>query len=99
MQATPTPSEAPPCGEYRLPTGPCEDIGQCPLCLSPIGVLRPAGETFGFHERDCSLPVVHPGECEGGGSGHEPQKIRGWWPGFEADVQAEREWWASRATP
>lgn len=85
-----------PCGEHRLPAGPCEDIAQCPVCLMPTFALRPPGQTFGFHARDCSLPAVHERDCAGGGTGHPPGQVRGYWPGFDADVQAERDWWASR---
>lgn len=76
--------------------GPCVDLAQCPECGTICGALRPPGETFGFHARDCSLPERHYGECVGGGTGHQPGHIRGYWPGFDADVAAERAWWDSR---
>lgn len=69
--------------EHRWPAGPNEDIGVCPECWTPIGVLRPEGESFGWHTDDCSLPLRHPGECEGAGAGHvlpPGTKIRGYWP-------------------
>ncbi len=73
--------------------GPCMDTAMCPECWRPMGAMRPPGETFGFHNRDCSLPERHYGECVGGGTGHKPGHIRGYWPGFEADIEAERAWW------
>lgn len=60
--------------------GPNMDLGQCPDCWMPIGVLRPYGESFGWHSGDCSLPLRHPGYCAPGGSGHaipDGWKIRG----------------------
>lgn len=71
--------------------GPCMDLGQCASCLSPIGVMRPAGETFGFHAEDCSLPERHEGHCADGGIGHRPDKVRGYWPGMDADITTARE--------
>src|SRR4051812_20630762 len=72
-----------PCDlDHLFPSGPNEDIGQC-RCGAPIGVLRPEGETYGWHIADCSLPLRHRGYCVGGGSGHEiptTEKIRGWFP-------------------
>lgn len=65
-------------GPHRLPEGPNEDVGQCPDCWCPIGVMRPEGETFGDHLADCSLPIRHPGYCEPGGSGHpRAEHVRG----------------------
>jgi hypothetical protein len=83
------------CGAHRLPDGPCEDLVSCPRCRLPTYALRPEGETFGFHARDCSAPAVHEGQCPGGGAGHRPGLIRGYWSGFSDDVRAEHEWWAS----
>lgn len=99
FEHTTSPERCPDRDKHRWPIGPCEDIAQCPHCLMPTFRLRPLGETYGFHGRDCSLPEVHEGECVGGGSGHEPKHIRGYWKGFEDDVRAEREWWANRDTP
>lgn len=90
------PRQCPNASNHRAPYGPCEDIGQCSGCGMMTFALRPAGETFGFHERNCSLPEVHEGYCLGGGEGHEPKTIRGYWPGYEDDVKAEREWWESK---
>ena len=67
-----------PFGPHEGPAGPNEDIGQCPACWAPIGVMRPEGETFGYHIEDCCLPERHRGYCVGGGSGHPPaERIRG----------------------
>jgi len=63
--------------EHPALEGPCMDVGQCPDCLWPMGVLRPPGETFGLHAADCSLPERHYGFCVGGGSGHPVGKVRG----------------------
>ena len=60
--------------------GPNMDIGQCPDCWMPTGVMRPYGESFGWHTDDCSLPMRHAGYCVPGGSGHvipDGWKIRG----------------------
>jgi hypothetical protein len=63
---------------HRGPQGPNEDIAQCPRCWSPTYSLRPAGETFGNHLPDCSLPLRHESFCEPGGDGHpEAAKVRG----------------------
>lgn len=51
--------------------GPNMDIGQCADCWMPVGVMRPDGESFGWHIADCSLPMRHPGYCTPGGNGHE----------------------------
>jgi hypothetical protein len=62
------------------PAGPNEDLGQCHKCWMPVGVLRPDGESFGWHRDDCSLPMRHRGYCQPGGAGHvrpEGWKIRG----------------------
>lgn len=70
-----------PEGPHRGPQGPCEDLSQCGRCWMPSFALRPAGETFGEHADDCSLPAVHEGWCVGGGSGHPPSRlVRGFWP-------------------
>ncbi len=61
------------------PQGPNEDIGMCAHGY-PIGVLRPYGESFGWHADDCSLSMYHRGFCVGGGKGHvmpEGWKLRG----------------------
>lgn len=79
--------------EHQPIAGPCVDLAQCGECWMPVGALRPPGETFGFHDRDCSLPERHYGVCVGGGTGHKPGLIRGWWAGFEADFEAELAWW------
>jgi len=64
---------------HRGPQGPNEDLGQCGKCLSFSYSKRPAGETFGLHADDCSLPVDHESYCVGGGEGHEPaEKVRGY---------------------
>ena len=84
-------AESCPNGPHRIPDGPNEDTGMCSLCGSPIGVLRPAGETYGLHADDCSLQERHRGRCVGGGSGHSPAPVvRGYWPGMEADIEAAR---------
>lgn len=59
-----------PLGPHRGPQGPNEDIAQCPVCWTPTHSRRPAGETFGDHLIDCSLPVDHPSYCQPGGDGH-----------------------------
>jgi len=56
--------------------GPNMDIGQCQYCGMPMGVMRPTGESFGWHIEDCSLPFGHTGHCVPGGEGHEIP--RGW---------------------
>jgi hypothetical protein len=67
------------------------DIGACPKCWAPIGVMRPENEQYGLHADDCSLPRRHPGRCVGGGTGHAPvEHVRGYWPGMDADVAAAR---------
>lgn len=63
--------------EHPEVAGPCMDVGVCPDCWMPIGVMRPQGETFGFHAEDCSLPERHYGYCVGGGTGHPVGKVRG----------------------
>ena len=80
--------------EHPNLVGPCVDVGQCPECWMPCGSMRPPGETFGFHARDCSLPERHYGECVGGGTGHKPGHIRGYWPGMDEDIRTELAWWA-----
>ena len=85
--------DCPDRNKHREPRGPCEDISQCGLCGAITFALRPEGETYGFHEPDCSLPLLHENFCVGGGSGHPPGKVRGYWPGFEDDVRRERERW------
>jgi hypothetical protein len=47
----------------------------CPRFSTPIGVLRPEGETFGHHLPDCALPVRHPGCGQPGGHGHAPAPV------------------------
>jgi hypothetical protein len=70
-----------PDGPHRGPQGPNEDFGQCPTCGSITWAKRPAGETFGWHADDCSLPVDHESFCESGGDGHPAAPvIRGFWP-------------------
>lgn len=56
--------------------GPNMDIGQCHFCGMPEGVMRPMGESFGWHLDDCSLDFAHPDVCEPGGEGHVMP--RGW---------------------
>lgn len=56
--------------------GPNMDIGQCEFCGMPMGVLRPTGESFGWHISDCALDFGHTGLCVGGGEGHVMP--RGW---------------------
>jgi hypothetical protein len=66
--------------EHPRIAGPNMDIGQCELCWMPMGVMRPEGETFGWHSSDCSLPMRHPGNCAPGGAGHvapDGHKFRG----------------------
>jgi hypothetical protein len=47
----------------------------------PTHSKRPAGETFGDHLPDCSLPVDHESYCQPGGSGHQTaETVRGFWP-------------------
>lgn len=66
---------------HRPPEGPNEDVGQCPLCRSFMAVMRPWGETYGWHADDCALPIWHAGRCAPGGSGHPAAPtIRGFWP-------------------
>lgn len=57
--------------------GPCVDIAQCQQCGTPMGVLRPPGETWGRHIDDCCLPERHYGYCLPGGKGHPVGKVRG----------------------
>jgi hypothetical protein len=76
--------------------GPNMDMGQCGQCWTPIGVMRPEGETYGWHADDCALPLRHPGYCEHGGSGHlvpAGEKIRGYFgPNWSpADLKHESE--------
>lgn len=77
--------------EHPVLSGPCMDIGQCPKCWTPIGVMRPAGETIGMHADDCSLPERHQGECVGGGNGHRPGIVRGYWPNMDDDILKARQ--------
>ena len=44
--------------DHSGPQGVNEDIGSCPKCWGPVGVLRPDGESFGWHLDDCSLPIT-----------------------------------------
>lgn len=70
-----------PAAPHRGPMGPNEDLAQCGECGSVSHEQRPAGETFGWHADDCSLPVDHGDECVGGGDGHPAAAtIRGYWP-------------------
>ena len=70
-----------PAGPHRGPEGPNEDIAQCGHCGLPTWAKRPAGETFGDHLPDCSLPIDHESYCHGGGSGHpRAAVIRGYSP-------------------
>jgi hypothetical protein len=62
-------------GPHRGPEGPNEDISQCGTCWAPSHALRPAGETFGRHQPDCSLPLRHESYCAPGGSGHPDAKV------------------------
>lgn len=65
---------------HRWPEGPNEDTGNCPLCGFLSWELRPEGQTYGYHDADCSLPLRHESYCEGGGDGHPPAAlIRGYW--------------------
>lgn len=90
-------ADCPDRDRHRPPQGPCEDLGQCPRCLWLSFEMRPAGETFGFHARDCSLSERHEGDCVGGGNGHRPGVIRGYWgPTTDDDIAAERAWWAAK---
>ena len=70
------------CTEDHPPiAGPNMDMGQCGQCWMPVGVMRPEGETFGWHVDDCALPLRHPGLCAHGGEGHaipEGVRIRGY---------------------
>lgn len=69
-----------PCPDkpHRGPEGPNEDIGQCQKCGSPCYRMRPAGEEFGGHAPDCSLPQRHESYCQPGGDGHPaPEVMRG----------------------
>lgn len=76
---------------HGLKHGPCTDLRQCVGCGCPIPSMRPPGETYGFHEDDCASPERHYGPCEPGGDGHPVGHVRGYWPGFERDVQAARQ--------
>lgn len=67
-----------PDAPHRGPQGPNEDLSQCGLCLALSHRRRPAGETFGQHLVDCSLPVDHLGFCVPGGSGHPPSEVISW---------------------
>ena len=60
---------------HRGPQGPNEDISWCAKANLPTYSLRPAGETFGHHLPDCSLPIDHPSYCQPGGNGHPPAKV------------------------
>lgn len=64
-----------PNAPHRGPQGPNEDLAQCGLCLMPSYSMRPAGETFGEHLPDCSLPIGHPSYCEPGGNGHPRAEV------------------------
>jgi hypothetical protein len=61
---------------HRDPQGPNEDTGGwCVKANRPMFAIRPAGETFGHHIEDCSLPIDHLSYCVGGGTGHPPAKL------------------------
>lgn len=60
---------------HRGPQGPNEDLAQCIKCMRISWSKRPAGQTFGLHSADCSLPADHESYCVGGGIGHEPATI------------------------
>lgn len=80
-----SPAECPD-GPHRGPEGPNEDIAQCPRCWRLSWCLRPEGETYGWHDPDCSLPARHESYCRPGGDGHPvAAKIRGYWPGSEQE--------------
>ena len=67
-----------PGAPHRGPQGPNEDLSQCGLCLMPSWSVRPAGEQFGGHLADCSLPRRHDSYCVPGGVGHpDPDVLRG----------------------
>lgn len=83
--------------DHRGPEGPCEDLGQCSKCGSITFSLRPEGETIGFHAEDCSLPIRHERDCVGGGIGHPPGIIRGYWPGMDGDIENARRAYEERA--
>lgn len=61
---------------HRIPQGPNEDMGVCPLCFSPSFAMRPVGESFGWHAEDCASELLHEGYCTPGGSGHVMPE---WW--------------------
>lgn len=65
-----------PSAPHRGPQGPNEDLSQCPECAMPSWSLRPAGEEFGGHLPDCSLPQRHESYCVGGGVGHPDPLVR-----------------------
>lgn len=70
-----------PDGPHRAPEGPNEDVSQCTTCWGLSYALRPAGETYGDHLPDCSLPLRHESYCQPGGTGHPTGPvIRGYWP-------------------
>lgn len=71
-----------PNGPHRPPEGPCEDIGQCQLCLSMSFSMRPPGECYGEHAPDCSLPERHESYCVGGGQGHSKAEVLRGYPEF-----------------
>ena len=67
-----------PDGPHRGPEGPNEDLMQCRRCWGLSHSKRPAGEEFGGHLPDCSLPRDHESYCVGGGNGHPaPRVVRG----------------------
>ena len=61
---------------HRGPEGPNEDLGQCWKCGSLSHSMRPEGEEFGGHIKDCSLPQRHESYCKPGGQGHPEPKLR-----------------------
>jgi hypothetical protein len=58
-----TREECPDRADHRWPQGPNEDVSICGMCGSGTYMMRPEGETFGDHEKDCVLPPRHRGFC------------------------------------
>lgn len=80
--------DAPCRGTHRPPEGPNEDMDQCPRCGSLSHTMRPVGETYGWHLKDCSLPERHESSCQPGGAGHpDAPLIRGFWPGVQRETR------------
>lgn len=85
-----------PYAPHRPPQGPNEDMGVCTICFAPSHVMRPAGEPYGDHLPDCSLPRQHEGYCLPGGSGHpRATDVRGYWPARcgNAEPHHPHEWY------